>query len=152
MAFSLTSTAFADGERIPQECTCDGGEMSPELNWQGAPQQSRSFALIMHDPDAPKGDFTHWLLWDIPATATTLSSGAGGASAGTAGTNSFNKIGYGGPCPPMDDAPHHYHFDLYALDIERLELPASAQRAEVESALQNHIIAQTRLTGSYGKK
>jgi hypothetical protein len=106
----------------------------------------------MHDPDAPKGDFTHWLLWDIPASASTLAAGAGGASAGTAGTNSFHKVGYGGPCPPMGDAAHHYQFDLYALDVERLELPASALRAEVESALQNHIIAQTRLVGRYSKK
>jgi len=152
MALTLSSSAFSEGGTIPEEYTCDGNDISPDLTWSGAPDETHSFALIMHDPDAPKGDFTHWLLWDIPGSTTALAKGAGGASAGTDGKNSFGNLGYGGPYPPPGDEPHHYFFDLYALDIESLGLFHNARRADVEAAMQGHIVAQAQLMGRYGRK
>ena len=152
MALTLNTSAFAEGGNIPQEYSCEGEDVSPELTWNGAPPETHSFALIMHDPDAPKGDFTHWLLWDIPAGTTRLARGAGGSSAGTAGMNSFNKTGYGGPCPPPGHGPHRYYFVLYALDTEHLELSHASQRAEVEAAIQGHVLAQGQFMGRYERK
>lgn len=152
MAFYLSSPAFVEGAAIPKEYTCDGADKSPELTWSGAPEAARSFALIVHDPDAPKGDFTHWLLWDIPGSAAALAENAGGASAGTAGTNSFGSIGYGGPCPPPGHGAHRYYFELYALDIDSLELAHDAQCGEVEAAIQGHALAQTQFMGTYERR
>jgi len=152
MAFTLTSSAFAEGETIPKKYTCDGDDTSPELAWNGAPAETHSFALIVHDPDAPKGDFTHWLLWNIPGSAGKLTEGAGGASAGVAGTNDFGKVSYGGPCPPPGHGAHRYLFELYALDVERLELSHDARRADVEEAVKGHVLAQSQRTGRYERK
>jgi len=152
MAFTLTSSAFGEGAVIPQGYTCDGADKSPELIWDDAPSETRSFALIVHDPDAPKGDFTHWLLWDIPGNATRLAEDAGGASAGTAGRNSFGSVGYGGPCPPPGHGAHRYFFDLYALDVESLGLSHEAQRADVEAAIKGHVLSQAQQMGRYERK
>jgi len=147
MAFTLTSTAFAEGGDIPPPHTCDGEGRSPELSWHGAPVGTRGYALILHDPDSTKKpDFTHWVLSDIPADAGRLPEGAGDR-AGTPGMNDFGAPGYGGPCPAI--GRHRYMFDLYALDVETLGLREGANRDEVEGAMEGHMLARARLTGTY---
>ena len=118
MAFTLTSSAFKDGDMIPREFTCDGEDLAPPLAWSDAPEGTRSFALVMEDPDAARGTFTHWLLYDIPATTTVLWEQA----CAKALCNSFGQADYGGPCPPLDDGPHRYVFTLHALDVPTLDL------------------------------
>ncbi len=147
MAMTLHSSAFREGETIPRRYTCDGDDRSPDLRWSDAPPTTRSFALIMDDPDAPRGTFTHWLVWDLPASLAMLPEGAAGV--GQEGTNDFGRSGYGGPCPPRGHGPHRYFFTLYALDVESLRLRAGASRQSLESAMQGHILAQARLMGRY---
>jgi Raf kinase inhibitor-like YbhB/YbcL family protein len=146
-AFSLTSAAFADGGTIPVQYTCDGAGHSPPLAWNRAPEETRGFALIVHDPDAPKGDFTHWLLFDIPGMTSGIAEGA--EAEGIPGTNDFGKVGYGGPCPPPGDGPHRYLFTLYALNKNTLGLGRGANRADVEAALTGHVLDRTTLQTSY---
>lgn len=143
----LVSGAFAEGETIPQKFTCDGSDLSPALKWNGAPPATRSFALIMDDPDAPLGTFTHWVAFDIPATQTEIAEGA--LSAGTSGRNSGGKTGYMGPCPPS--GVHRYIFTLYALDVGSLKLSAGATKEQVLAAMEGHILAQGSLMGRYGR-
>jgi Raf kinase inhibitor-like YbhB/YbcL family protein len=147
MAFTLTSSAFEDGETIPREFTCDGTDAAPPLAWSGAPEGTRSYALIMEDPDAPRGIFTHWLLYDIPATTTDLREQADG----TALPNSFGRAAYGGPCPPPGHGPHRYVFTLYAIDVPALDM-RSRTRASFERALRAHTLGTARLTGRYERK
>src|SRR6266404_5703814 len=150
MAFLLTSTAFKDGATIPGKHTCDGVDVSPPLAWSGTPAGTRSVALIADDPDAPSGTWVHWVLYNLPAEnigmvenlPATESLNAGGFQ----GKNDFEKIGYGGPCPPS--GTHRYFFKIYALDID-LPLKAGATKAEGEKAMQGHIIAQGQLMGTY---
>jgi Raf kinase inhibitor-like YbhB/YbcL family protein len=106
----------------------------------------------MHDPDAPKGDYTHWVLWDMPGESNGLPRGVTLHSVGVAGKNSFEKLGYGGPCPPPGHGPHHYHFRLYALDIPSLDMPEGSSRAAVEAAMRGHILEQATLTGIYERE
>jgi hypothetical protein len=152
MALTLTSPAFSEGETIPQRHTGDGEDQSPALRWTGAPSGTRSFALIVHDPDAPKGDFTHWVLVDIPARTEEIPEGAAATVVGVPGTNDFSKIGYGGPSPPPGHGPHRYYFSLYALDQERTGLSRGARRAEAEAAIQGHILGQAQLMGRYERR
>lgn len=152
MAFTLLSPAFMDGERIPVKYTCDGEEHSPPLLWSDAPDQTRSFALIMHDPDAPRGDFTHWILFNIPDDATKIPESTETDRVGEPATNDFENLGYGGPCPPSGNDTHRYIFSLYALDIDALALAPSARRKELEAALQGHILGEAQLQGLYGRK
>jgi Raf kinase inhibitor-like YbhB/YbcL family protein len=151
-ALVLSSSSFVSEETIPRRYTCDGANVSPELHWTHAPAESKSFALVMHDPDAPV-DFTHWLAYNIPPSVRELAEGAspgGSMPAGSQeGANSFGRSGYGGPCPPAG-RPHHYRFQLYALDI-RVDLPAGAERGRLESAMQGHLIAEGQITGIYGR-
>lgn len=147
---TLTSPDFSQGNRLPQELTCDGPGTSPALDWSGAPAQTRSFALIVDDPDAPNGTFTHWLLYDIAPDATALPRGIepGAAPDGAhQGVNSYHRVGYGPPCPP-GGRPHRYVHKLYALDTT---LPArdGLTRAEFESAMQGHVLASANLIGTY---
>ena len=144
MAFTLTSSAFQDGETIPRQFTCDGNDLAPPLAWSEAPEGTRSFVLIMEDPDAPHGAFTHWLLYDIPATTTELQEQAGC----TALPNSFGRAAYGGPCPPSGHGPHRYVFTLYAIDVPALEMHGRT-RASLDRALRGHTLATARLTGRY---
>lgn len=137
----LTSEAFKDGGAIPAQFTCDGQNSPPQLSIHGVPANAKSLALIVTDPDAPSGTFTHWLVWNIPPNSPSV--------AGMLGTNDFGKDTYGGPCPPS--GTHHYIFTLYALDSE-LQLPSTAKRDQVESALKGHVVAQTKLTGTYAKR
>jgi len=150
-AFSLSSPAFKEGGSIPSRFTCDGTDRSPALAWSGAPANTKSFALIMHDPDAPMaGGFTHWVLFDIPATSQQLPEGFQPGSVGVSGTSGFRRPGYGGPCPPSGS--HHYHFMLSALDVPTLGLQASATKADVEKAMQGHVVGTAELVGTYQRK
>jgi Raf kinase inhibitor-like YbhB/YbcL family protein len=148
----LSSPAFADGERIPREYTCDGANFSPCLEWDEAPAGTTALALVMDDPDAPAGTWTHWLAYNIPSAAFRLGKqiprDAEHPSGLKQGQNSWGRIGYGGPCPPQGE--HRYVFTLLALDAE-LDLPGAATRAELESALAGHVLDQARLVGRYGR-
>jgi Raf kinase inhibitor-like YbhB/YbcL family protein len=150
MTFTLTITAFAGGGLIPAKFTCEGANVSPELCWNDAPANTRSYALIVDDPDAPVGTFTHWVLFDVPADRASLAEGA--SAIGVAGKNDFGRAGYGGPCPPRGHGPHRYYFTLYALDIASLRLKAGAGRREMETALRGHILAQAAYLGRYERK
>ena len=148
----LMSSSFAAGGAIPQRFTCDGAGISPALGWAPGPHGTASFALVMHDPDAPV-DFTHWLIYNIPPGVHSLAEGASSRGAmplGSAeGINGFRHLGYGGPCPPPG-RPHHYVFQLYALD-RRLDLPPGAARNTLDAAIEGHVLAQGQLIGDYGR-
>ncbi len=148
--FTLTSTTFDDSGMIPTECTCDGADRSPALQWAGAPGNTQSFALIMDDPDAPNGTFTHWVRFDIPRDVLALD--AGQPIGGIDGINDSQQPGYHGPCPPKGDDPHGYRFTLYALDVPSLGLDQWASRSEVESAMQGHELARAQLRGRYARQ
>jgi Raf kinase inhibitor-like YbhB/YbcL family protein len=143
MAFTLTSPAFADGNVVPTQFTCDGNDMPPPLHVSDPPKGTRSFALIMDDPDAPKGTFTHWLAYDIPASTPELK-----AVAGKTLRNGFGREGYGGPCPPPGHGSHRYYFTVFALDVPSLELPGKS-RDDLEAAIEGHSLAKARLMGRY---
>lgn len=147
----LYSTAIAHEATIPRRFTCDGENLSPPLKWEQPPPETRSFSLIMDDPDAPAGTFVHWVVYDLPAHLTELPEGVprqGELPNGTRqGRNDFGQIGYGGPCPPPG-AFHRYYFRLYALDT-KTNLPAGASRAQLERAMRGHILQQAELMGRY---
>jgi Raf kinase inhibitor-like YbhB/YbcL family protein len=152
MAFKLTVAGFGEGETIPKQHTCEGKDLSPALQWEGAPAGTQSFALIMDDPDAPVGTWNHWLLWNIPAGATSLPAGYRPGGTGGDGTNDFGKTGYGGPCPPRGHGPHRYFFRLYALDTAELKAPARAKRNELDRALKGHVLAEAQYMGRYERR
>jgi Raf kinase inhibitor-like YbhB/YbcL family protein len=149
----LSSTAFKDGQAIPVTYTCDGENISPPLSWASVPQAAQSQALIVDDPDAPAGTWVHWVVFNLSPKMNSLSEGASSSGSqdtfGTAGVSSFRKSGYGGPCPPKGK-PHRYFFKLYALDT-MLGLKSGASKADVEKAMQGHILAQGQLMGTYGR-
>jgi Raf kinase inhibitor-like YbhB/YbcL family protein len=146
--FKLSSPAFEDSGSISQKFTCQGENVSPELNWSEAPADTKSFVLIMDDPDAPGGTFTHWVLFDIPADQQQLVEGAD--SIGVGGNNGLSQTGYMGPCPPS--GIHRYYFRLYALDVSSLNLKEGASRGEVENAMKNHVIGAADTMGRYEKQ
>jgi Raf kinase inhibitor-like YbhB/YbcL family protein len=146
---SLTSDAFKNGEAVPVEYSCDGAGSAPRLRWSDPPAGTKSFALVIDDPDAPGGTFRHWGVFDIPATAREI---GGSQRLGTEVMNDFGKQGYGGPCPPKGHGPHHYHFKLFALDTDRLALPGDAKVIDVENAARKRAIAQGELIGTYERK
>jgi Raf kinase inhibitor-like YbhB/YbcL family protein len=143
-ALALSSPAFQQGRSIPARYTCAGADRSPPLRWAHLPQTARSLALRVDDPNAPGGTFTHWTIWNLPATTTSL---AAGVKWSFQGRNSFGRIGYGGPCPPAGRT-HHYVFWLYALDA-RLTLRRGATRAQFGRAIRGHIVATANLVGLY---
>ncbi|HLV67484.1 MAG TPA: YbhB/YbcL family Raf kinase inhibitor-like protein [Polyangiaceae bacterium] len=156
MAFAIRSSAFAQGGPIPTEFTCEGQKLSPEISWSDVPEKARALALIVDDPDAPDPDaprrvFTHWVLYNIPPDAAGLREGAtpGLLPEGTRlGLNDFGEEGWGAPCPPR--GRHRYFFKLYALDepLPDLGLPT---KAELERAMQGHVLAEAELVGTYAK-
>jgi Raf kinase inhibitor-like YbhB/YbcL family protein len=154
VAFALTSPAFSGGGSIPREYTCEGPDISPALEWTGAPAGTQSFALIVDDPDAPdpkapKMTWVHWVLYDIPASATGLPKGVKQLPAGTReGINDWKRTGYGGPCPPI--GRHRYFHKLYALDAALGDLK-NPRKPDLEHAMQGHILAQAELMGTYQK-
>jgi Raf kinase inhibitor-like YbhB/YbcL family protein len=143
--FSLTSPVFEQGTAIPTRYTCDGDNINPPLRIAGTPPTARALALIVDDPDAPSGIWSHWLLWNMdPAKTEILERSV--PSGCTQGTNNFDRLAYGGPCPPS--GRHRYFFRLYALD-ERLDLGPEADRSMLLKAMQGHILVQTELMGTY---
>jgi Raf kinase inhibitor-like YbhB/YbcL family protein len=154
---NLTSPAFDPGGRIPSRHTCDGEDLSPALAWNGVPEGTRSFALVMDDPDAPPGTWVHWVLYGIGPASRELGEGIAkrpslpdGARQGLCwGVSSFARVGYYGPCPPPG-GPHRYSFRLYALDVE-LELEAKATKDDLEAAMNGHVLAEAELVGLYGR-
>jgi Raf kinase inhibitor-like YbhB/YbcL family protein len=152
MPLQLTSPAFTAGGPIPARYSCDGEDISPELRWTDPPAGTASFALIFDDPDAPRGTWVHWVLFNIPAEVRGLAEGVPGdvelADGARHGENDFGGPGYGGPCPP--GGTHRYFFKLYALD-QVLDLAALATKAELEAAMQGHLLAQAELMGTYSR-
>ena len=147
----LVSGDFRHGERIPERFTCDGEDLSPGLTWHGVPVETRSFALVCDDPDAPRGTWVHWLLYNLTAEAAELGQGMPKVpelpSKARQGINDSGDVGYGGPCPPPGK-PHRYFFRLHALDTS-LNLPPGISRAELEQAMAGHVLAVGTLMGSY---
>jgi Raf kinase inhibitor-like YbhB/YbcL family protein len=152
MPFRLTSPAFADGAFIPARYTCDGENLSPPLEWEDPPAGTRSFALIVDDPDAPVGTFTHWVLFDVPGSARSLAEAPPQKTVGLSGRNDFGRSGYGGPCPPRGHGAHRYFFRLSALDVDSLKLAAGARRSEVEGAIKGHVLGVAQLMGRYERR
>jgi len=151
MAFTLISPAFDDGEDIPVRHTCDGENTSPELRWTDPPIGTTAYALIVDDPDAPSGLWTHWIVVDIPATAGGLPEGAAPGHAGVDGVNSFRHTGYGGPCPPRGHGVHRYFFRLHALK-DLLRLDGAPTRAQVDARVSSLSIGQATLMGRYARR
>ena len=161
--FHLTSTDVHQGRRIAaaqvfQGMGCTGNNVSPALSWSGAPAGTKSFALTVYDPDAPTGSgWWHWVVYNIPANVTSLASNAGDASknllpaGATQGNTDFGTTGYGGPCPPAGDKPHHYIFTIYALNTEKLDIPANATAAYVGFNIHGHQLGKETLTALYSR-
>jgi Raf kinase inhibitor-like YbhB/YbcL family protein len=147
MRIEITSNAFTEGDRIPLIYTCDDKNISLPLAWTGVPSNTVSLALIMDDPDAPVGTWVHWVLYNLPPNLTGLEQGKSGS--GIEGMNDFKRSGYGGPCPPKG-SNHRYYIKLYALDSV-LNLKTGATKAQLESAMRGHILAQGQLMGKYGR-
>jgi len=151
ITLALSSTAFKEGEQIPVKYTCDGQDISPPLDWSGPPSGTQALVLIVDDPDAPAGVFTHWILFNIRADTHRLPEGIPAQQllekGALPGKNGFGEIGYGGPCPPAGRA-HRYRFTIYALD-KPLDLKSGAAKKQVLNAMEGHILAQGQLTGKY---
>ncbi len=153
MTMLLTSETFHDGGSLDPKHTCDGAGISPGFRWVGTPEGTKSFALIAHDPDAPSGDVTHWLLFDIPASATSLEEGEPGSGPdGISGKNEHGENGYLPACPPVGDGIHRYTFDFYALRSATLGLDESATRAQVEVAIMDNILDQAFIQATYQRR
>ncbi len=162
-AFTLTSAAFAPGGMLTNEQVydgfgCTGKNVSPALAWTNAPGGTKSFALMVHDPDAPTGSgWWHWVVYNLPASAHSLPAGAGSADgkhlpAGAAqGRTDFGTIGYGGACPPQGDRPHRYEFRLYALKVEKLEVPADATAALIGFMVKANALGMAETHAIYGR-
>ena len=164
-SFRLASADIKPGATIAAEQTfngfgCSGQNISPALEWSGAPKDTKSFAVLVHDPDAPTGGagWWHWLVYNIPATTTKLAKGAGKADGGAlpagaaSGVTDFGSAGYGGPCPPEGDKPHRYIFTVYALKTDKLDIPKGATASLVGFMVNANAIAKATLTGMYGRK
>jgi Raf kinase inhibitor-like YbhB/YbcL family protein len=151
MTFSISSSAFGNGQPIPRKYTCEGENVSPDLSWSGIPAETSSLALIVEDPDAPLGIWIHWVLYNISPSLMNLNENIPAQKTvsriGTHGRNSFKKIGYGGPCPPPGKR-HRYYFRLYALNLP-LDLPEEITADQLRNKISGHIIAQAEWMGTY---
>lgn len=145
--FSLISPAFRDGAPIPLQYTCKGQNVNPPLNILDKPEGTKSMVLIMHDPDATGGDFTHWIMWDIPPRAESISVNSVPIGA-IQGPNDASKNSYTGPCPPAGTGTHRYIFELYALDSS-LGLDSKTSRQQLEQSMEGKIIEKAVLTGLF---
>lgn len=162
-ALELHSPDIGEQKTIPMKHVyngfgCTGENVSPALQWSGVPDGTKSFALTVHDPDAPTDHgWWHWLIFNIPADVRELKTGAGDPKAGIAPAGAiqsrtdFKANGYGGPCPPTGHGIHHYNFRLYALDVENVPLKADASPAEVDAYLRQHSLEQAQLTGLFSR-
>lgn len=150
---TLTSSAFANGTAIPAIFTCSGQDISPPLSWSGAPAGTQSLALTVIDPDAPVKPFVHWLIFNLPASTSSLAQGVppskNGPDGSLQGRNDFNAEGYRGPCPPPGPA-HHYHFTVYALD-RSVTLPGGVREPAFADAIQGHVLATGELIGTFAR-
>ena len=148
---AVRSTAFSEGENIPKDFTCDAADRSPSIEWSGVPANARSLAIILEDPDAPVGVWTHWVVYDLPPTLTQLPAGISALEklsvGGFQGQTDFGRVGYGGPCPPKGPM-HRYFFKVYALDV-MLHLKPSVSKKELLYAMQGHVLAEGQLMGKY---
>lgn len=161
--FKLTSPEVKSGSKISTEQVfngfgCQGGDISPALNWQGAPEGTKSFAVTVYDPDAPTGSgWWHWVMFNIPANVNGIVKGAGNPTANLApqgsiqSTTDYGKPGYGGPCPPQGAKPHHYHFTVYALKVDKIPLDEKAPAAMVGYYLNQNMLKKSVLTAHYGR-
>jgi Raf kinase inhibitor-like YbhB/YbcL family protein len=151
VSFTVRTDAFRNGGEIPAKYTCSGVNVSPELQWSDAPQGTKSLTLIVDDPDAPGGTWTHWIIWDIPPQAADLPEGVPHneslSNGARQGKSDFGSAGYGGPCPPPGKS-HRYFFRMYALD-KVLELKAGSERSGLEDAMKRHILTQAEWMGVY---
>ena len=141
---NLFSTVFSQNGHLPPQYTCEGKNINPPLTVENIPENTKTLALIMEDPDAPRGTFDHWIVWNISPNEAI----AEGTNPGISGTNGFGKTGYGGPCPPS--GVHRYFFTVYALD-EELDLPAGSTKQDLLDAMSGHVITSTELMGVYQK-
>ena len=150
MDITVSSTAFKEGEVIPQKYTCDGENVSPPLEWSGVPKGTKSLALIVDDPDAPRGTWVHWVLFNIPSNVNGLSENIPRHSTlkngSRQGINDSRELGYDGPCPP--GGTHRYYFKLYALDVG-LSLESGATKAQLLKAMEGHILGEGQVMGKY---
>ena len=153
MAFELTSSAFKEGERIPDRHTCEGDDLSPPLHWSVPPATTKSFALIADDPDAPGGMWVHWVIYNLSLDLRGLPEGIPPKehwlNGALQGLTDFKRVGYGGPCPPPGK-PHRYYFKLYALDAV-LTLKPRATKSQVLEACKGHVLAEAQLMGRFGR-
>ncbi len=147
-SISVTTPAFQAGGDVAAKFTCNGANVNPELKINGVPNEAKSLVLIVDDPDAPRGLFTHWIVWNIDPKTTRMAENSA-PTAGVQGINDFGKRNYGGPCPPS--GTHRYFFKIFALDT-KLELKPGARRAELDAAMRGHILAQGELMGRYSHK
>jgi Raf kinase inhibitor-like YbhB/YbcL family protein len=158
MSVKITSTAFSEGQPIPKKYTGEGDDISPPLAWSNLPPGTAELALIVDDPDAPAGTWTHWVVYNIPAALAGLDEAASGKPGAKfpdpavhEGKNSAGKVNYHGPMPPPGHGTHHYYFTLYALD-KKLTLDKAAPKSALEKAMQVHILAKGQLMGTYERK
>jgi len=161
--FTLTSSDVRAGQKLTSAQVfngmgCTGSNLSPALEWHGAPATTKSYAVTVYDPDAPTGSgWWHWVVYNIPASVTKLAAGAGDPKknllppGATQGNTDFGAPGYGGACPPAGDKPHHYHITVFALDTDKLDVPAGATAAYVGFNLHAHTVAKAQLTALYGR-
>lgn len=153
MSLTISSSAFSSGGTMPKKFTCDGPDVSPPLTWTEPPAATKSFALLVDDPDAPVGNWSHWAMWNLPASSRGLPEAVSKEVSLPDGTeqgkNDFGKTGYNGPCPPPGKL-HRYYFKLFALDT-RLDLKAGSRKKELETAMKGHIVAQSEWMGTYGR-
>ena len=151
MALDIKSAAFNEGELMDAKYTCKGDDISPQLSWSGVPEETKSFALICDDPDAPFMTWVHWVIYDIPANVTELSEGVPKeetlSNGAKQGRNDFRKVGYGGPCPPPG-GPHRYFFKLYALDTA-LDLEPRSTKKALLKAMEGHILEEAQIIGKF---
>ncbi|HEX6636639.1 MAG TPA: YbhB/YbcL family Raf kinase inhibitor-like protein [Steroidobacteraceae bacterium] len=154
MSLNIETPAFAPKQRIPDQFTRQGGNISPRVEWSGAPADTRSFALVVEDPDAPKGTFRHWAAYDIAPDMAWLGEGAGSGELGSPirqATNDFGNAHYDGPQPPPGHGTHHYHFRLFALNVDRLDVPEEATANDVLQAAMENSIAEADVVGTYSR-
>ncbi len=154
MKIQLTSPSFKEGQPIPPKFTCKGADISPALEWDAVPEGTRSIALIMDDPDAPRGTWVHWVLWNLPTEARSLPEAVPAKASlddgAKQGLNDFPTTGYRGPCPPPGK-PHRYYFKLYALDAPLALKEGVARKADLVAAMKGHILAEGQLMGTFAR-
>ncbi|MBI5233644.1 MAG: YbhB/YbcL family Raf kinase inhibitor-like protein [Deltaproteobacteria bacterium] len=156
MGFTIKSPRFKEAETIPREYTCEGADVSPELEWANAPQGTKSFSLVVEDPDAPVGTFVHWVIYDMPLADNGLKKAVAKdkvlPDGSKQGSNDFGRTGYNGPCPPRGLGKHRYFFILRALDVATLDMAPGADKKDLEKAMKGHVLGEARSSGVYERR